>query len=326
MKCVFGFIAAVFVMTGSSFANERTDHTVGGRTAREAFSDPKLAALANAACTGDDMAIAQTLHDGADPNGRARLGDTPLFWAVDCANLTGIEALLKAGADPNYKAPHYFSATWVAARMSNPAPLKLLLKYGGDPNATSESGETALWMALSLGVDGHGWENYYALLNAGANINRANSVGRTIATEASALGSFDKVEELLNRGYDYDLVMLGGFVQNRQIDSSASPEMAAAKARVIEILKSRGVHFPVPAALTLYSGRARMDESKDLIIVWYGGTSKKGGTEIKAYQQVIKPGQPGYEAILRRVGGLKPGYGKGVPRRSEDPIPFSPAN
>jgi uncharacterized protein len=248
MTSKIGAIAsAVMIMVGTQTAG-CSEHTVGGLTAKQAFPDPKLAELASAACVGDTGRIARALREGASPNGLGKQGSTPLFWAIHCENLQGIEALLNAGANPNYKMPGHFTATYVAAGMWNPAPLKILLKHGADPNTFYDdaSEKTALREALTVGLDGHGFDNYYALLEAGADINRADSVGNTIATWAVALGAFDKVEELLKRGYKYDLVDLGRNVQIRLIDPARFPEQAAAKARIIEMLKQRGVHFPVP--------------------------------------------------------------------------------
>jgi hypothetical protein len=317
---VGGFVAALMLATATVMASA----SIGGRSPETEFSDPKLATLANAACAGDLGAIDKSLKNGVDPNGTGREGDTPLFWALKCENLKGIEALLKAGADPNYQIPGNFSATYAAATMSNPLPLKLILAHGGDPNASRADApeKTALSEALELGIFHQGWSNYYALLDAGANINQADNVGHTVATQAAALRAYDKIVELLHRGYDYDLVSLGGAVQIAKVDYASSPEVAAAQAQVIEILREKGVQFPVPPLLLLYSGRVRMEKDGTLVVVWYGGYSGDGSSKIKASQQIIAPGDSAYDGMLQRVGGLKPLYGKGIPRKDGDPVPF----
>jgi uncharacterized protein len=323
MRCAAETIIVAFMMLASIQTAGCSERRVGGMTAEQEFSDPKVADLARSACADDVAALSQTLKGSADPNGKGRGGDTPLFWAVKCEKLDAIEALLNAGADPNYKIPGQFSATYTAATLHNPAPLKLLLKHGGDPNTRDESAPwTALSVALDLGLNGHGWDNYYALLKAGANINKADDVGNTIATTAAALGAFDKVVELLNRGYDYDLIGLGASVQARKIDASAFPEKATARDQVIKMLEARGVRFPIPPLIKFYSGRVRMTDDKTLIVLWGGGRAKNGEI-IKPSYQTIEPSDPRYDDILKRVGGLKPGYGTGIPRLPDDPAPLA---
>jgi ankyrin repeat protein len=221
------------------------ERKVGGKSVQDVFSEPRLATLARAACDGDDATVARAIKDGADPNGKGFDDVTPLYWAVNCQNLHGVEALLRAGANPNYMFGGRFSAVYAASTMEESAMLKLLLKYGGDPNTKdNKSNKTALEEALSLGIHGADWDNYYALLNLGADINRADAMGDTIAKAAAALGRFDKVAELLERGYRTDLPDLGRTVQIRRVDPKS--EQAEWQAKVKVMLEQKGVQFPVP--------------------------------------------------------------------------------
>jgi uncharacterized protein len=296
------------------------EHKVGGMTVEQEFPDSKVAALARSACDGDLDAVNSALKRGADPNGKGKDGATPIFWAMACENARGVEALLKAGADPNYRLPAGDTPVTVAAGIKSPDILKLLLKYHGDPNATNDRrpyvAGNALANALSVGIYGYGWDNYYALLDAGADINKATDVGETIATAAASLGAFDKVAELLKRGYDYDLVELGGLVQNPNIGNPSE------RAEVIKMLQARGVKFPIPPLIKLYSGRVQMTADRVLHVVWARGRTA-GGKIVKAHFQTIKPGDPDYDNLLKRVGGLKPGYGVGIPRLPNDPVPIA---
>lgn len=96
---------------------------------------------------------------------------------------------------------------------------------------------------MVVGMDTGQWGNWYALLDGGMDINRHDDFGDTIATEAAALSQFDKVYELLDRGYHYDLEDLGRFVELSHLDSD-NPQAGWQK-KVIDRLKAAGVRFPV---------------------------------------------------------------------------------
>jgi uncharacterized protein len=246
-------------------------HIFDGYTAEQNFADPEVAALTLGACAGDKIEIANALRRKADPNAKGRNGDTPLFWALDCGDLDGLEVLLKAGADPNYKLPgkaytpptgwgdplplrtRRYSVTYAAALKNDLAALKLILRYGGDPNSfeDDERRKTALTCAFGRALsseyvhhDPHAWDEYYLLLGADKNINFSSPyIGETIAEQAAMLERYDKVEELLHRGYTYKLEELGGIVEN-VINAASNPVQMAARARIIEFLKRKGVKFP----------------------------------------------------------------------------------
>ena len=229
------------------------EHKVGDRTADDIFGVTPLARLATAACRGDDQAIAAALRDGADVNGQGHDGVTPLLWALSCDNVRGIEALLKAGANPNQRVGGG-TAVYLAATRHDPHVLRVLLQHGGDANAfDANTGMTALQEAFSLGLHGLGWDNYDAFL-AKADINRADEQGWTIATEAAAMGRFDKVVELIERGYAHDLASLGRLVQRRVVTSD---DDKAWQAKAKALLEAHGLRFPLPdtsAATNLCSG------------------------------------------------------------------------
>ena len=75
-------------------------HSVGGRTASDAFAD-READLASAACEGDVEGVQRAIQAGADPNSAGLNGAIVLNWAISCGDAEGVEALLDAGADPN---------------------------------------------------------------------------------------------------------------------------------------------------------------------------------------------------------------------------------
>lgn len=205
------FIA--FALAAAANSSALAEHKVGSKTVHDAFPDPSVAALAAAACGGDAVGVARMVKAGVDPNAKGTDAVTPLFWAITCENLRGIEALLVGGADPNYYVPKHFTLMQEAASYRGGRILRLLLQHGGNPNIQDgEDGDTPATEAIFLGVDGH-WENYYALLENGYDINHADRVGHTIAISLATQDRWDKVLELLNRGYTYDLERLGKYMR-----------------------------------------------------------------------------------------------------------------
>jgi ankyrin repeat protein len=220
---------------------------LNGMLAREVFQEPKTASLAITACEGDVSLVKQEIANGANPNGKGYQGVTPLFWAVACQSRKGMEALLNAGADPNQRLSDDAGNTPMigAAWADDPEVLKILLKHGGDPNAAyAGTGPSVLMGAFDCGVLTARWDNYYTLLNRGADINREFG-GRTIVDWAAMHNDYDKIAELLNRGYNHNLERLGLHVQ-RDDYPKMLPSVRAGRAKVKSMLEARGVHFPIP--------------------------------------------------------------------------------
>ncbi|HYD84126.1 MAG TPA: ankyrin repeat domain-containing protein [Opitutus sp.] len=242
-----------------------------GATAIEMFGEPRVAELADAACAGNVAGVGAAVADGVDPNSLSVGLDefdgrvTPLLWAVDCGNTRGVEALLRAGADPNQSTGGRVGLTPVlaAAESPNPAILRLLLQNAGNPDATTDAGAyTALMRAYqhgrtleSVGREREAWLNWETLLDAGANPEATDGGRETVATFAATLNDFDKVIELLERGYSYDLTYLGFWLQlDTEIPGMReprfpipppSPESEASRQQAIAMLVQRGVRFPI---------------------------------------------------------------------------------
>jgi ankyrin repeat protein len=239
-------VSLCLLPNATSALPNKEDFRLGGKTVHEAFADADVAELAKAACFGGAVEVSQQVKRATNPNATGLEGLTPLIWAVGCRNPAGAEALLKAGADANHRWPGGYTAVYAAAM--SPAPqaaaiLKLLIQYGGDPNTKDlRSGHSAIWEAMEVGMDTGNWGNWYALLDGGLDINRHDDSGDTIATEAAKLSQFDKVYELLDRGYKSDLEQLGRFVELSDLD--ADNPQAVWKKRVVERLRAAGVHFP----------------------------------------------------------------------------------
>lgn len=196
-------IAAGLAMAGVG-GNRLMEQTVDGKTANEVFADPQVAQLARAACAGEVAKVNDLVAHGASPNARGAQGMTPLFWALHCGTPEAVEALLKAGANPNQAIGTAETPLYRAATYKDPTYLRLMLKYGGDPNTPLTDGDTVLGAAFAAGQYGNQWQNYYALLEVGVDINLpSRTVG--MAEFAAAVGHPSKAVELLERGYNYQL-------------------------------------------------------------------------------------------------------------------------
>ncbi|MBI5942091.1 MAG: DUF2059 domain-containing protein [Caulobacterales bacterium] len=234
-----------------------------GKSVGDLFPDARVAALARAACAGDAQAVAAAIRDGVDPNANGiewmdRTGSgrvlTPLIWAIDCGSPEGVEALLVGGADPNRAGKFGVTATTIAAAAVDPRILPVLLRHGGDPHAHDDS-DTALAIALETGFglefDGAepavAWSNWNILLAAGADPNRGVGESMNPVQMAALRGRFDKVYEILLRGYQGDLRDLGRWVTySKEQDAEAgTPREDPWRDKVEALLTERGVIFPV---------------------------------------------------------------------------------
>lgn len=241
------FTATMFATSACGQIDQR--HDVGepvsvGRDAREEFADAELSALAEAACSGDIRQVHRIAARGLDLDGSGRREWTPLLWALSCESLDGTRALLEAGADPNRASFSGLTPVTAAARLSDPDFLRVVLQYGGDVNNIAlGTNRTPLATAFATGVEGSGWSNYYLLLDAGADINVEHE-GQTIAERAALLNHYDKVAELLDRGYTRNLNRLAFWVQRADLELVRESQVAW-HGCVVSMLEQRGIVFPV---------------------------------------------------------------------------------
>lgn len=210
----------------------------GGQTVAGTFPDTKVAALVRAAEADDTAKMQALVRQGANVNAMGKDKITPLVWVMANRNYAGVEALLKLGANPNLKGMYGNSPMWLAAGRHDPRMLELMLKHGGNPNIVGAGQRTALEEAVNqMDVP-----TIDILVKYGANLNYANDGGESAATWAAALGRFDILAHLLDLGYSHDLQGLAAGVQGRLVSADEQPE----KDHVIQMLRARGVQYPVP--------------------------------------------------------------------------------
>jgi uncharacterized protein len=246
-----------------SVAGQKSEYSemfkVFGKTAVETFGNPKDVALAHAACRGDLKLMDDLIAGGANPNSISKdRSVTMLAWSMECQSLSGFAALLRAKADPNARlirigatgAPYGLNMVTFAAGIALPDYLKLLLKYGGDVNSRETDGN-ALSESLYLGTRDH-YANYYVLLGAGANMNVRITYGYTLAEWFSLNDAWDKVAELLERGYNRRLDVLAWELQQDEFLKSDPRETTEDGRRQIQwaekvrtMLEERGIKLPL---------------------------------------------------------------------------------
>ncbi|MBO3273849.1 ankyrin repeat domain-containing protein [Pseudomonas schmalbachii] len=214
---------------------------IGGQALDDEFSDPNLVELIEAAMVGKIEKVAGLVAQGVNVNAIGDKGTTPLLWVQHANNLAGMEALLKAGANPNQKTVGGVSPLVWAAGGDNPEQLSLLLSHGGNPNSndTGKIEDRPLSRAAAQGR----LSNVKILVSAGADVNAHDSYELNAAALAFMVtGNFEITAYLLDNGYDYNLQHLARAVEIRQVTETDKKYW---KNIVIEMLKKRGVTFPV---------------------------------------------------------------------------------
>lgn len=209
----------------------------GGETAENMFQAPQTLALVRAACDGDLSKMDALVRQGADVNAAGREGLPVLEWIMLCKNYSGIEKLLELGANPNQKSDDGLSPTWLAAGGDDSRLLPLMLKHGGNPNIW-KGPRNALTVSMWYGRT----QNFQLLLDH-ADVSAHDSGGNTVATYAEAERKYDIVIELLKRGYNYDLIGFAHAINNSIAPNNSA--LATQKQKILDMLKERGVKFPL---------------------------------------------------------------------------------
>lgn len=214
-------------------------HEVGGKSSVDVFSDRNVRAMVDYACAGDVPGVKGAIARGANPDYPGLDGTTPLMWVVSCRNADGVRAILDGGADPDLGTGGRFQPVLIAATQDDPAVLELLLDRGANPNFhDGKYTETPLYKAFATGMARNQWGSYYTLLERGADIEFEDQVGETIVHYAIAMGRFDKVVELLHRGYSRNLAEVRKRIEIRQV-SPEFREQHAWKQEALGLLTDR---------------------------------------------------------------------------------------
>jgi ankyrin repeat protein len=244
-------------------------------------------ALHTCAHTGNVDAAKALLARGATVNtGDSWRGQTPLMWAAAQGHAAMVRVLVEAGADVNVRStvvtwerqrtaeprdkwlpPGGFTPLLLAARAGCVDCIKVLSASGANINEITPESHTALVLALMNGeFDAAG-----ALIDAGIDINLADSVGRTALYAAvdahtmpssnrpapkeadSTLSSMDIIQKLLAKGANVNATLRAQLPYRTKLDrggdgvlgAGTTPLLRAAKAGdtpVIKLLLEKGAN------------------------------------------------------------------------------------
>ncbi|EQC31887.1 TKL protein kinase [Saprolegnia diclina VS20] len=163
--------------------------------------------LAEAVERGDTAAVAELLHDGADPNSRNKIGEPALFVAAMEGHVDIAEMLLNAGATVDLETPRGATALMISPASGSVDLVKLLLKHGANVNHSNGDG-TTLAAAVQLGLD----EIVQVLLTAKANVNDNNTyIKASPIVVAAERGLLAMASRLLDAGANLHSVDKEGY-------------------------------------------------------------------------------------------------------------------
>ena len=157
------------------------------------------------------------VEEKVECDGQNRLGQTPLFFAIETSNTEIAEVLLESGASSKTEDRERISHLSHAASKGHLSMAKLLLKHGADLECGGWSGQTPL---ISAAQSGH-LKMAKLLLESGANPGVEASDGETPLSHAARAEAFNIVHLLIEHGADPEkenkageraltLVMAGG--------------------------------------------------------------------------------------------------------------------
>lgn len=203
------------------------------------FTGAQLA-LAKAIAGGDATKVGELLQamDPRELNRPAKDGMTPLFFALQSAygekpkQLHIITQLVKAGADPLQRVDNLGTVLGVSLRARSPLYVKALLD--GGVSVDTVEGSTPILFEV---VNEHAAQTLKLLLDRGATIDKADSLGNTALMRSLMSMQLDQTVYLLDRGAGASFVNINGvsFANQLQFQISRQQDGSPAQRKLIEI-------------------------------------------------------------------------------------------
>lgn len=190
MRTMMPALLLMLALSGAACRGDAMD-------AKQAFTDPATAELAQAAAEGDAAGVRALVQQGRDPDARGERDINLLQYAMLAQSKPGLQALLDNGADPDLPGLGGSTAVHSAAIADDPDYLEIVLAGGGDPDAMhAETRATPLADATGPRTDAQ----FRMLLKAGATPDAADRTGNTPLHKAGMINAGAHALALLEAG------------------------------------------------------------------------------------------------------------------------------
>jgi uncharacterized protein len=211
----------------------------------EEIFEGKSLEMANAILNEDLQIINKLANEGLDLDKIFHENVTFLLWGMVGDKELAVRELLKLGANPNLTDNENIQPIYYATVADDESKyLKILLENKADPNGSGDGQTPVIHDALINEF----WDNLDLLLKYGADINRTDKDGDTIAMKCAYLNWFKELNSLIGKGARIDVETErgeGGIPLQVQENEAEIEEFIEAQAATKQILIQRGIQFPV---------------------------------------------------------------------------------